>query len=230
MILIKIAFLILSYFFGSIPTGYLIGKFYGNAEVQESGSGATGGTNVARVTGKIIYGFLTLFFDMFVKGWLLVFIANSFFDKWFVVLAFAAILLGHVFPILTKFKGGKGIATLIGGLLALLPFGVFLLALMVWIFALSRTRGIISLSNLIIVSFILLAGVFINFSLSFFFFALFAAALIFWTHRSNLKRILQKKESRVILKVNWKAIKLILQEEKLWQKIKEKKPIEIKFE
>src|SRR5260370_21502600 len=106
---------------GSIPFGLLLAKLLGGADVRKAGSGNIGATNVARVVGPLA-GILTLVFDT-AKGTAAVWFASRVTNDsatWMMAAAFA-VLLGHCFPVWLKFKGGKGVATALGGFLALSP-------------------------------------------------------------------------------------------------------------
>ena len=103
---------IFSYFVGSIPFGLLITKLFKLGDIREIGSGNIGATNVLR-TGNKLAAAITLFFDIF-KGSLALITTKYFFND-LIFLSFIFVYLGHIFPIWLKFKGGKGVATFIGG-------------------------------------------------------------------------------------------------------------------
>lgn len=133
------------YLLGSIPFGLLIAKFAGHGDIRKIGSGNIGATNVLR-TGKKHLAILTLLLDAGKAG-LAVIIAAHFFGFIPSLIAGGAALIGHCFPIWLKFKGGKGVATYFGTLLAVsLP--VFLAAAVLWIVSAFITR-IVSLSGII---------------------------------------------------------------------------------
>src|SRR5258707_13048785 len=103
-----------AYLLGSIPFGLLLAKLFGGGDVRRAGSGNIGATNVARVAGPLA-GILTLGFDT-AKGAAAVWLAGRVTNEsatWMVIAAFA-VLLGHCFPLLLKFKGGKGVGTALG--------------------------------------------------------------------------------------------------------------------
>ena len=129
-----IVFILLAYLLGSVPSAVWVGKFFYNVDVREFGSGNAGATNTFRVLGKKA-GIPVLFFDI-LKGWLSVnltkFLSNhdliidvnpDLFLELSLVFGLSAVI-GHLFPIFTGFRGGKGIATLLGFL-----FAVYLLLL-----------------------------------------------------------------------------------------------------
>jgi glycerol-3-phosphate acyltransferase PlsY len=126
--------IILAYLLGSVPTSVWIGRIFYNKDVRKFGSGNAGATNTIRVLGTFP-GVVVLIIDAF-KGWgavhLAYFFGNNFsfyfqYVNFEMVLVFAAII-GHIFPVYVGFKGGKGIATLTGIIIALYPFA-FLVAL-----------------------------------------------------------------------------------------------------
>ena len=117
----------LAYLLGSIPFGYLVVRLAGKGDVREVGSGGTGATNVSRRAGKRA-GVLTLVLDA-AKGALAVFVARwlltpDFGVSWAVASAGLAAILGHVFPVWLRFRGGKGVATGLGIFLSLAPLAV----------------------------------------------------------------------------------------------------------
>ncbi|EEK78918.1 UPF0078 membrane protein [Bacillus cereus R309803] len=106
-----------SYLFGNILTAYIVTKWRHNVDIRDEGSGNPGARNMGRVYGKGY--FVATFLGDAIKGAIVVSIAKYLFeDSTFVMLALLAVLLGHIYPILFKGKGGKGISTFIGGLIA----------------------------------------------------------------------------------------------------------------
>ena len=142
--------LLLAYLLGSIPFGYLLVLAFRHEDVRATGSGNIGATNVARSGGKAL-GLLTLFLDAF-KGWLAVLIAAHFgptvngVHSNLAIAAAVAAVVGHVFPIWLRFKGGKGIATALGVFLAIVPWvGLSSLGLFILIVAISRYVSLASI-------------------------------------------------------------------------------------
>jgi acyl phosphate:glycerol-3-phosphate acyltransferase len=192
-----------AYFLGSIPTGYLVGKARG-VDVRTLGSGNIGATNVFRVLGKPA-GFFVLAIDA-TKGYiactiLVRWIALSFGlaeSSWTGDLALAggvAAVLGHNYTCWLKFKGGKGIATSAGVLLALVPLGLFI-ALGTW-FIVFFVSKYVSLAS-IVAALVLPIGVWLTggngrlISL-----CATLSALAIYKHRSNIQRLLNGTENRV---------------------------------
>jgi len=128
--------LIIAYLIGSIPFGYLIVKMRTGADIRESGSGATGATNVTRKAGKIA-GLLTLLLDLS-KGYTAVFLASQL-DPEFAPWAGLMAVVGHCFPIWLGFRAGKGVAAGLGVFLAIAPWEV-LVAATIFLLIVWRTR------------------------------------------------------------------------------------------
>jgi len=145
----QIFFLILTYLVASIPFGLVLSLIFAKKDIRKFGSKNIGATNVTRVVGKKL-GFATLIMDG-VKGALMVLIARYFFygivglEDYLYVVAFVAIL-GHVFSIYLKFKGGKGVATTIATLLALNPvLGGLVILIWLMVFAIFRISALSAL-------------------------------------------------------------------------------------
>jgi glycerol-3-phosphate acyltransferase PlsY len=205
-----IVFILVAYLLGSIPSAVWVGKFFYNIDIREFGSGNAGATNTFRVLGKKA-GIPVLFFDI-LKGWISVnltkFLSNydliiqtniDLFFEFSLAFGLSAVI-GHLFPIFTGFRGGKGIATLLGFLFAILPFAA-VLSLIVFILSLLVSR-FVSLSS-IIASFIFCVVVLItedNFALNLF--AFFVPLLSLITHQKNIERLLKGKETKVKFEKN----------------------------
>lgn len=133
---------IIAYLIGSIPFGYLVVRAKGGGDVRETGSGGTGATNVSRRAGKTA-GIITLLLDA-QKGYIAIVVAELFLKdvgpkagSWMLAAAAVAAVLGHIFPVWLRFRGGKGVATGAGVFLALAPMavvcaGVVFVALVWW--------------------------------------------------------------------------------------------------
>jgi glycerol-3-phosphate acyltransferase PlsY len=187
------SFIFIAYLSGSIPYGLILTKIFGGIDVRNIGSGNIGTTNVLRTGNKGIAA-ATLFFDSF-KGFLPVYVAFRFGvgDIPLLGVAYAAVL-GHVFPIWLKCRGGKGVATALGVFWGLsMPLGIF--STLMWIIT-SRFAKISSLSSLCTFSLSpLFAAIFLSWPLSLFCSAI--ALLVFWTHRSNIQRLVTGKEREI---------------------------------
>ena len=182
---------ILSYFIGSIPFGLLITKFFKLGDIRKIGSGNIGATNVLR-TGNKLAASITLFFDIF-KGSLALILTKYFFND-LMFLSFIFVYLGHIFPIWLKFKGGKGVATFIGGLL-IVNFKICILFLFTWViiaklFKISSLSALISFLIIFIYSTIFEGRDFIIL-MSFF------LIINFFTHRQNILRMVKGEETKI---------------------------------
>ena len=186
-------FILIAYLSGSVPYGLIFTKFFSGVDVRKIGSGNIGTTNVLR-TGKKGIAAATLICDV-LKGFLPVLLASHMGFEGISLLATAfAAVLGHVFPIWLRYQGGKGVATSLGVFWALsLPLGAF--STFLWI-VISRLGKISSLSSLCMFG---LSPIFAALVLSWAMavFCLFIALLIFWTHRSNIQRLIAGKESEI---------------------------------
>jgi acyl phosphate:glycerol-3-phosphate acyltransferase len=190
------ALLIVAYFLGSIPTGYLVGRLTG-IDIREHGSGSTGATNVWRIVGK--GAGITVFAVDLGKGLAAVLLMQATqagqateYITWFMVGAAMMALLGHSCSVWIGFKGGKSVATGLGVLLALnwavalSAFGVWLATMAIW-----RTVSISSiLAGIAAPIFMLLWRSPLPYSLL----AIVGGSFVVWRHRSNIQRLLQGKE------------------------------------
>lgn len=177
----------IGYFMGSIPYGLLLTRFNGVHGLQEKGSGNIGATNVYRIAGRKL-GFLTLALD-YLKGLLTVLLC-LYLDLDIYVAGICCVL-GHIFPVWLKFKGGKGVASYMGVITA---WGFFpgLLATFIWLGILVVTR-ISSLASLsCVVSSLFFLGLWTEGPAVFFAMAL--AFIIFFKHTGNIKRLIIGKE------------------------------------
>jgi len=179
-----------SYLVGSIPFGYILTKFFLKKDIREIGSGNIGATNALRTGNKII-GYSTLALDISKAILPLIFININFPEYIFV--SSLCIFLGHVFPAWLKFKGGKGVATYLGILFCInITFGFIFSVTWLIIFFVFKYSSLSSLlASLIIPIYILF---FLESENIFFFIIMFI--LIFFTHRENIKRLINKEESK----------------------------------
>jgi len=193
-----------SYISGSIPFGYILTKFFGGKDVRKIGSGNIGATNVLRASNKYL-AILTLILDA-LKGYAPVSITLYFFPEFFQLSALAS-FLGHLFPLWLKFKGGKGVATYLGILMAL-SFHLSLLFIFTWviislIFKYSSLSSMFASLTVFVINFlretivladesISPASVIINSKILFIFFI-----LIIYTHRKNILNLKNKKEKKI---------------------------------
>ena len=180
---------LVSYLFGSIPFGYLFTKILLKKDIRNVGSGNIGATNVLR-TGNKSLGYLTLVLDIAKAVVPVIFIKLNYPDL--VYISALCAFLGHLFPIWLKFKGGKGVATLVGILISINIYYALIFGI-VWIltFLISKYSSLSSLFASISIPIYLLI---IDQGNIIFFIIMFV--LIFYTHRENIKRLINKEESK----------------------------------
>lgn len=186
--------IIAAYLIGGFPTSYLVGKWHG-VDLGTVGSGNYGATNVYRVLG-FLPALAVVSFDI-LKGFAPVWYFPQWDGRtgaWELAYGFAAIL-GHCWPVYTKFKGGKGVATAAGTLLAVAPVAL-LIAVFVWIGTLLLTR-IASLASLMSATLVPLLARGAEAPTPIVLYCLILASLVWWTHRTNLVRLAQRKELRI---------------------------------
>ena len=174
---------VICYFMGSIPFGFILTKVFLKKDIRDIGSGNIGATNALRTGNKFI-GYSTLFFDIIKAVIPVIYIKINFPEL--IYIASLCAFLGHVFPIWLKFKGGKGVATYVGILFALnIYFGLVFIISWFITFGLSKYSSLSSLvASISIPAYLLILS---QFNQAFFFTIMFA--LIFFTHRENIKRL-----------------------------------------
>ncbi len=181
---------LVSYLIGSIPFGFLLTKIFLNKDIRNIGSGNIGATNALRTGNKKI-GFSTLILDILKAAITIIFVKFNYSE--FIFISSLCVFLGHVFPIWLKFKGGKGVAIYVGILFSInLTYGLIFITIWLIVFFIFKYS---SLSSIIAsLSIPLYLFIFLN-SLNLFFF-LIMLILIFFTHRENIKRLINKEESK----------------------------------
>ena len=218
--------IVIAYFIGSIPFGYLIVRAREGADIRETGSGGTGATNVSRRAGKVA-GLVTLLLDA-LKGASAVLITRMFLGlssfslgvrtsgnifqaleidvsvqsaNWWLAAAAIAVILGHIFPVWLGFRGGKGVATGVGVFLVLAPiavgFAAVVFLLIVWLTRYVSLGSVVAATTIPL--FVLLQHEFIRpvrDLLPLLSAASAGALLIVFAHRQNIRRLLQGTESK----------------------------------
>ena len=190
--LIPLVWIVAAYLIGSISFGIIFSKVFGLPDPRTVGSGNIGATNIAR-SGKKLPAILTLLGDA-LKGWLPVWLAlQSGMLMWVVAAVGLAVFFGHLYPIYHKFKGGKGVATALGVMLAVSPM-LGLACLLTWalVFAISRLS---SLSAIVAAA---LSPVFAWLLLpykNYVLMVLVMAVMLVWRHKSNIQKLLNGTES-----------------------------------
>lgn len=181
---------LVSYLMGSIPFGYILTKIFLKKDIREIGSGNIGATNALRTGNKSI-AYLTLTLDVLKAVIPVLFIKINYPDL--IHVSALSLFIGHVFPIWMKFKGGKGVATYVGILFCLnLNLGILFIFSWLIIFFISKYSSLGSiLSSLIIPIFIFFNS---NYEIEYFFIIMFV--FILYTHRENVKRLINKEESK----------------------------------
>ena len=195
----------MSYLLGSISGGMLMGKLK-QVDIRKMGSGNAGGTNAFRTMGSA-FALVVLFIDV-IKGFIAVqfvpqlnieglFLKGEINTEIVSIVCACGVVLGHVYPIFYKFKGGKGAGTMVGVLLAFFPIGLAI-CLGFWILILIIT-GYVGFSTII-------AGIVLPISTAFYFeggiltgfgiFTMIISLFIIFTHRSNIKRMMEGNENR----------------------------------
>ena len=198
---------ILAFLIGSIPTGYLLNKYFGHGDIRKVGSGNIGATNVLRHSGKLL-GLLTLLIDIG-KGFLVLellfaLMVNAELDSFVwsdISIIGSSVVLGHIFSPWLKFKGGKGVATMLGVILYISTTGatievknIFFVTIFSWLMIVFFTRyvalgSVISLTVTTIYSFFYIPSLFLFFVLM--------TLLITYKHKDNFERIKNNQEHKI---------------------------------
>jgi len=194
MLLSSLLLLAIGYLLGSMPNGYLAGRWLKGIDLRQCGSGSTGATNVLRNVGKAPA--LVVFLLDVGKGALAVLLAKSFgLNDWVQVLAGLAALAGHIWPVWLGWKGGKAVATGLGMFLGLAwPVGLACFGLFMAVISISR---IVSLSSMVAaiglpVLMVLAGANGASISVS-----VVASVMVLWRHRSNIERLIAGTEPRI---------------------------------
>ena len=199
----ELILIIIAYLLGSIPTALIISKKYFGIDIRDYGSGNMGATNTFRVLGSK-YGTLVMVFDI-LKGMAAValynflphYLNNELDRTNFMIGLGLAAVVGHIFPVFANFKGGKGVATLFGMILAVQPVvaiscvGVFLLVLY-----LTRYVSLSSILGALMLP-ISVLWIWNEHEIMYRIFALLVAFMVIITHQKNIGRILRGVESRI---------------------------------
>tara|TARA_B100000927_G_scaffold177497_1_gene142962 strand:- start:83 stop:739 length:657 start_codon:yes stop_codon:yes gene_type:complete len=199
---------LLAYLIGSFPSAIWISKWFFGVDVRDYGSNNAGATNTFRVIGKFA-GFSVLFLDI-LKGWasvkLLTLILITYqptSDAYIniqLIIGISAVL-GHVFPIYEQFQGGKGVATLMGIILAInfsAAIGCVIIFLLIFIFT-----SYVSLGAMVAAFFFPVITIFIvkAESPALIYFSIFISILVITTHKKNIVRLLERQENKMAIKI-----------------------------
>ena len=180
----------IGYLIGSIPFGFILTKIFLRKDIRDIGSGNIGATNALRTGNKLI-GYSTLILDISKAIIPVLYIKLNNYDLIFILSL--SIFIGHVFPIWLKFKGGKGVATYVGMLVIINPIAS-LIFMITW-FITYLIYKFSSLSS-IIGSLIIPIYIYIFDDINNVYFFLIMFVLIFYTHRENIKRLINKEENK----------------------------------
>lgn len=206
--MLKYALILLAYLLGSIPFSFLLGKFFRHDDIRKHGSGNLGTTNAFRVFGKII-GVTVLLLDVLKSGLLLFLLKNDVLfanQDLFPPLIYGFVsVLGHVFPVWFKFRGGKGVAASFGLLLAYSPItGIALIPMFVAVTVLTRYVSLASTFSTLTAAYL---GTFLyiysdnsdDYNRLFMIILILICILIFVRHTSNFKRIRNGTENKITI-------------------------------
>ena len=206
----KILLVVLAYVLGSIPTAFILFKANKGEDIRNMGSGNVGGTNVLRSAGPGL-AVITIILDI-LKGFIPVLIVSLFFPSSYIlyIITSISVLIGHVFPVFLKFKGGKGISTAGGMIIAtcVLPFSganlalrlapaIIIISLVLVIFFITRIMSLGSIIAAIITPIMFFIFRYDNFVI---------IATVIWTaiiliaHRENIKRLFKGEEKKILRK------------------------------
>lgn len=209
-----IGLMIAAYLLGSIPSAVWIGKKYYGIDIREHGSKNAGTTNMLRVLGK--RAALPVFIIDYFKGFIAVILTSlmryddNVSEAWLInlrIIATAFVVLGHIYPIFAGFKGGKGVATLLGagtGIYApilMLCFGAWCLVFAIWHYVslASMVAGCCYPTLVLIFSTMTYDADAPFQSIPFIIFSWLVAILLVWTHRKNISRLREGTESKIYL-------------------------------
>ena len=186
------------YLIGSLPSGYLAGKWFAGIDLRETGSGSTGATNVLRHVGK--GPALAVFIIDVGKGAAAVLIAKALsLGETLQVAAGLTALIGHIWPVWLRWKGGKAVATGLGMLLGLSwPVGLASLGIFLTSITFSRIVSLSSITAAFCLPFLIfLSSIGNTFNPMFFLVGILAMIMILWRHRSNIQRLIKGTEPKI---------------------------------
>ena len=190
-------FILTSYLVGSIPFAYILTKIFGYGDIREIGSGNVGATNVLR-TGKKSLAIIVLFLDI-IKGFLPITLFLLFFEDQFqqneIIFMGSFSVIGHIFPIWLKFKGGKGVATYVGFILGI-DYIICITFVLLWL-VIAITKKYSSLASIISLLAIPLVSYNLLYELKIIIILILLGIIIIIKHFSNIKRLLNKSENKI---------------------------------
>ena len=182
--------ILLSYLMGSIPFGLLLTKLFLKKDIRKIGSGNIGATNALR-TGNKFVGYGTLILDISKAVITVLYIKLNYPE--YIFISSLSVFLGHVFPFWIKFKGGKGIAVYVGVLFCInYQLGLFFIGVWFLIFLISKFSSLSSLLSSLSVAIFN----FLMFNRESYYFYIILFILVFYTHRENIKRLINNTETK----------------------------------
>ena len=185
------------YFFGSIPFAYILPKIFGLGDIRKLGSGNVGATNVLRAGNKLL-AIIVLAFDI-IKGFVPLFILKNYYHNELseIIILFigSAAILGHIFPIWLKFKGGKGVATYIGFLFAInYIFGIIFIITWLLIAFLKKYSSLASITSLVLLPLFVML---FSYEKHVIYLLILINLIIISNHYSNIYRLIHKSETKI---------------------------------
>jgi len=191
---VTLLLVVVAYLLGATPTSYLVGRLCG-VDLRREGSGNLGATNAFRVLGW--KPALPILIVDVAKGWLPTYAFPLWAGRaspWWALLFGAAAIVGHVYSVWVGFRGGKGVATSAGVLLALAPVAL-LIGFLIW-FGIVLSTGYVSLASIIAAPAVALAVAVLSGSGPVLWLTIAVAVFIIWAHRSNIRRLAASQENR----------------------------------
>ena len=185
------------YFFGSIPFAYILPKIFGLGDIRNIGSGNVGATNVLRAGNKLL-AIIVLAFDI-IKGFVPLFVLKNYYHNELseIIILFigSAAILGHIFPIWLKFKGGKGVATYIGFLFAInYIFGIIFIITWLLIAFLKKYSSLASITSLVLLPIFVML---FSYEKQIIYLLILINLIIISKHYSNIYRLINKSETKI---------------------------------
>lgn len=187
-----VALAVFAYLLGSLSPSLILGKLLRGIDLREHGSGNLGATNSFRVLGRLV-GSLVLVADL-LKGFLPVLLARQLTDPWTTVIVALFAILGHNYSLFLRGKGGKGVATGGGAVLAMMPT-IMALQVVIWGLILLVT-GYVSLASIVATLLFPVVVMVAGKPLAYLVFAIVGALVVLWAHRQNLRRLVRGTERR----------------------------------
>ena len=185
------------YFFGSIPFAYILPKIFGLGDIRNLGSGNVGATNVLRAGNKLL-AIIVLAFDI-IKGFVPLFVLKNYYhnelSEIIILFTGSAAILGHIFPIWLKFKGGKGVATYIGFLFAInYIFGIIFIFTWLLIAFLKKYSSLASITSLVLLPLFVML---FSYEKQIIYLLILINLIIISKHYSNIYRLIHKSETKI---------------------------------